>query len=125
MNQSFASSFLGTLSAGWKSFTGMIRRWIFRSDTSLQNRPYAYLRQIRSQSASTIPRDSNVTLGFSRLDIAAAKVLVRRLVENGHRKGPTDLMVLPAHVVEQWLTDEAVRYLQEQKSVRQRPIAEI
>lgn len=55
----------------------------------------------------------------------SAKVLVKRLVQSGYRKGPSDLLVLPDHALEQWYTDEAVRYLQERKQERSKPVAEL
>lgn len=56
--------------------------------------------------------------GFSRLNIAAARVLVKRLVRSGLRKGPTNYLLLSDHVLEQWYSDEAVRYLHEQATNR-------
>ena len=118
-------SFLGTLSGLWKSASGMIRRYVFRKPTHSPTRPYEFLRQMRSQSSSSTPRDEGVSLGFSRQEIAAAKVVVKRLVGSQMRKGPTDLLLLPRHHVEQWFNDEAVRYLQEQKAKRSQPVAVI
>lgn len=66
-----------------------------------------------------------VDLGWPLQDIMAAKVMVKRLVGAGYRKGPPDMMILPAHVVEDWFTEDAVRYLKEQKAARSKPVAEI
>ena len=79
---------------------------------------------MRSQSAS-LTRSEEVSLGFSRQDIAAAKVVVKRLVGSQMRKGPTDMLLLPRHHVEQWFNDEAIRYLKEQKAKRSAPVAVI
>lgn len=55
----------------------------------------------------------------------AAKVMVKLLVKSGVRKGPSDLLVLPDHLIEEWYNDDAVRYLQEQKERRSKPVAEL
>lgn len=67
----------------------------------------------------------DVALGFSLEDVMAAKVVVKRLVQNGLRKAPSDLLVLPDRVLEEWYNQDAVRYLQEQKAKRQQPVATI
>lgn len=64
-------------------------------------------------------------MSFPYQDIMAAKVMVKRLVGAGMRKGPNDLLVIPNAVADQWYTDEAVRYLQEQKEKRSKPVAVI
>lgn len=69
--------------------------------------------------------DVSERMGWPLADIMAAKVLVKRLVQSGMRKGPTDLLVLPDHLIEEWYNAEAVRYLQEQKEKRSKPIAVI
>lgn len=64
-------------------------------------------------------------MGWPLLDIMTAKVLVKRLVQSGMRKGPSELLVLSDHALEEWYTDDAVRYLQEQKEKRSKPVAEL
>lgn len=100
----------------WKLFTGTTLRLLFRKDTTLRSRHYTYRSGTVSRSASSTP---GVEASFPRLDIAAAKVLVKHQVKHGLRKAPTDLLVLPAHALEDWYDKEAIRYLQEQKAVRQ------
>ena len=56
--------------------------------------------------------------GFSRLDIAAARVFVKRLIQSGQRKGPPDFLILSDSVIEKWYDDEAVRYLHEKAQER-------
>lgn len=51
--------------------------------------------------------------GFSRLDIAVARILVKRLVRSGHRKGPSDYLILMDSELERWWDEEAVAYLHE------------
>lgn len=51
--------------------------------------------------------------GFHRWDIAAAKVLVKRLVQCGLRKGPCDLLLLSDSALNEWYNEEAVAYLHE------------
>jgi len=63
--------------------------------------------------------------GFSRLDVAAARVLVKRLVEAKLRRGPPDFLILSDHVLAEWYSDEAVAYLHERAQERQRPPTEI
>lgn len=56
--------------------------------------------------------------GFARLDIAAARVLVKRLVKSGLRKGPSEMLILTDTALEQWYSEEAVAYLHEQAEKR-------
>ena len=58
------------------------------------------------------------------LDIAAAKVLVKVLVASGQRPASKNLLVLPEHALEEWYTQEAVRYLQERKAAKQSQLPE-
>lgn len=51
--------------------------------------------------------------GFHRLDIAAARVLVKRLVRSGLRKGPSDMLLISDSALEQWYDEDAVAYLHE------------
>lgn len=74
-------------------------------------------------SISSTPDD--VKAQFPLMDVMAAKVLVKRLVQSGMRKGPSELLTLPDYLLEQWYTDEAYRYLQEQKAARSKPVAVI
>jgi hypothetical protein len=68
----------------------------------------------------------NVSLGFSELDIAAAQVVVKRLVANQWRKGPSDLLVVEPSALIQWWREDAIAWLREQKAERQgRVVAEI
>lgn len=75
-----------------------------------------------SMSLSSTP---SVKLGFSELDIAVAKVVVKRLVANGHRKGPSELLVLEPWQLETWWREDAIAFLQEQKAERQKVVAVI
>ena len=52
--------------------------------------------------------------GFTRLDIATARVLVKRLVRSGLRKGPSEYLLLSDSVIEAWYDAEAITYLHEQ-----------
>ena len=75
---------------------------------------------------STLPSSTpSVTLGFSELDIAIARMVVRKLVENGYRKGPSELLVLEPWQLESWWTEDAIAWLREQKEKRQRAVIEI
>lgn len=56
--------------------------------------------------------------GFSRLDVAAARVLVKRLVRSGLRKGPSDLLLLTDSALDAWYDEDAVAYLHEQAQAR-------
>jgi hypothetical protein len=47
------------------------------------------------------------------------------LVRRGLRKGPSDLLVLPDYILEQWYDEDALRYLRENKERQQAPVAEI
>lgn len=111
----------------WRSFTGSIRRRLGLRSSASPIRPYEFLKRTRSQSTSSTPsgQDDALKADFPYQDIRAAKVLVKRLVGAGVRKGPTDLLVIPNAVAEQWYTDEAVRYLKEQKEKRSQPVAVI
>ena len=55
----------------------------------------------------------------------AAKVFVKRLVQSGVRKGPSELLVLTDHALEQWYNEETVRYLEERRAAKAVPIAVI
>jgi hypothetical protein len=95
----------------------MILRLLFRKGTSSPSRHYSFREDRKSQSASST--QEGVAAEFPRLDVAVARVVVRRLVKYGLRKPPGNLLILPDHVYEDWLDQEAVRYLQEQKALRQ------
>ena len=56
--------------------------------------------------------------GFTRLEIASARVLIKRLVRSGLRKGPSDLLILSDHTLEQWYDEDAVKYLHERYAAR-------
>ena len=60
----------------------------------------------------------DVSVGFSRLEIATARVLVKRLVRSGLRKGPSDFLLLSDSALEQWFDEDAVAYLQERYDER-------
>lgn len=45
-------------------------------------------------------------------------MLVKRLVRSGLRKGPTEMLILTDTALEEWYSEEAVRYLHEQASKR-------
>ena len=66
-------------------------------------------------STSTVPGLS----GMSRLDLAIARMVVKKQVRAGFRKGPSDYLVLPDSEIEHWLDEEAVRYLEENLKGRQ------
>lgn len=82
-----------------------------------------------SQSSSGTPNADEqavaARMGWPLTQIMSAKVLVKRLVQSGFRKGPSDLLVLSDQALEQWYTDEAVRYLQERKEAHYQPVAEL
>ena len=71
--------------------------------------------QISSPSISTTPSES----GFSRLDVAVARVMVKRLVQGQFRKGPSDMLILSDNALEEWYDAEALRYLEENLKKRQ------
>src|SRR3990167_11416442 len=70
---------------------------------------------IRSASISSTPSG----IGFSRLDVATARVMVKRLVESRMRPGPSELMTMSDWELELWLDQEALRYLEENLKKRQ------
>ena len=74
-------------------------------------------------STSSIPDELKAE--WPLIQVMSAKVLVKRLVQSGMRKGPSELLTLPDYLLEQWYTDEAYRYLQEQKEKRSKPVAVI
>jgi len=47
-----------------------------------------------------------------------AKIVVRELIRRGARTGPSDLLMLPDHIIEQRYEEEARRFLQENKARR-------
>jgi len=116
MSRLSESSTLAGLSAVWKLYIGMILRSVFRRGTTSPTRHFEFRTPTGSRSASSTP---DVVAEFPRLDIAVAKVAVRHLIKVGLYKAPSDLLVLPDHVYDEWLDREAVRYLQEQKAIRQ------
>ena len=63
--------------------------------------------------------------GFTRLEIASARVLIKRLVRSGLRKGPSDMLILSDTALEQWYDGEAVSYLHERYSERRPATLEI
>lgn len=72
-----------------------------------------------TESQFTSGAERNISLGFPFADILAAKAVVRRLVKMGERKPPNELLIISDSYYEQWLMDEAVKWLQEQKALRQ------
>lgn len=56
--------------------------------------------------------------GFSRLDVAVARVLIKRLIRSGLRKGPSDMLLLSDSALESWYDDDAVSYLHETAAKR-------
>lgn len=102
----------------WKSATGMIQRLRSPRATLSPSRHYSYRSGIASRSVSTT-QDEGLKADFPALDKAAALVIVKHLVKTGQRKASENLLVLPAHALEDWYEREAVRYLQEQKAARQ------
>lgn len=56
--------------------------------------------------------------GFSRLEVATARVVVKRLVQAQMRKGPNNYLLLLNHEVEELWDREAVQYLKEQYAAR-------
>ena len=83
------------------------------SETSLLSSAPAHERR-SAHSSSTVAGSA----GFHRTDIAAARVLVKRLVRSGLRKGPSDYLILSDTALEQWWDEEAVAYLHEQAQER-------
>lgn len=72
------------------------------------------------ETAKLRPLSSTVagSAGFTRLEIASARVLVKRLVRSGHRKGPSDYLLLSDSVLEKWWDEDAIAYLHEQYAAR-------
>lgn len=56
--------------------------------------------------------------GFSRLEVATARVVVKRLVQAGKRKGPSNYLLLLNHEVEALWDQYALDYLKEQAQAR-------
>lgn len=50
--------------------------------------------------------------------MAVARVMVKRLVEAGFRKGPSEYLVMPDTAKELWFDQEALIYLEENMKVR-------
>ena len=73
-------------------------------------------------SLSSIP---DAKLGFSELDIAVATVVVKRMIVNGTRKGPTNMLLVPPSALAEWYREDAISFLRDQKAWRQRVVAEI
>ena len=84
------------------------------SDTSLQLIPSVASMPTSSQSTSTTRSGT----GYNRLDIAVARVMVKRLVEAGFRKGPSEMVVMPDTAKEAWFDQEALIYLEENLKAR-------
>jgi hypothetical protein len=61
----------------------------------------------------------DVEVGFPRQDVLVAKVVVARLIKNGWRKGPSQLLLLSDSAYDSWLNEEAIAWLREQKQLRQ------
>lgn len=80
--------------------------------------------QPRSQHSSSTNAGS---AGFQRLDIAAARVLIKRLVRSGLRKGPSEFLLLSDSALDSWYDEEAIAYLHEQakKAADARGVIEI
>lgn len=73
-----------------------------------------------TQKRSAHSSSTNAGSGaFHRWDIAAAKVLVKRLVRSGLRKGPSDMLLLTDSALNEWYNEEAVAFLHEQYARRQ------
>ena len=51
--------------------------------------------------------------GFTRLEIASARIVIKRLIRSGLRRGPSDYLILEDHVLEKWFDEDAVAYLHE------------
>lgn len=47
-----------------------------------------------------------------------AKVVVRKLIQEGIRKGPSDLLLIENWMYDQWLEQDAVAFLKEQRERR-------
>lgn len=56
---------------------------------------------------------------MSRADIAVAKVVVKKMIRAGVRKGPSDLLLLSDAFLESWYEDDAKRYLEENLKAKQ------
>lgn len=76
-------------------------------------------------STSTTPKEPDVRVGFKESDLAVARIMVRRLVRAGYRKGPTDYLILTDSSLDQWFNEEAVRWLHEQGKTKQGGALEI
>ena len=75
------------------------------------------VQEVKTSSLSTSITPS--TNGFSRLDIAVARVAVKKMIKKGVRKGPSDYLLLFDSEVEKWFDEEAIRYLEENLKKRQ------
>ena len=80
---------------------------------------------ITPSTSTSSTRSDSVQVEFSRADIAVAKVMVKRLVRAGYRKGPSDYLLLSDTALEQWFDGEALAYLHENGKVRQGGVLEI
>jgi len=60
-----------------------------------------------------------VELSFPQWEVDIAKIVVRHLVATGKRQCISDLMMLSGPAMEEWFAQDAIRYLQEQKALRQ------
>lgn len=74
-------------------------------------------------STSTIQKELEV--GFREADLAVARIMVRRLVRSGLRKGPSDYLLLSDSALDQWFNEEAKAYLHEMGKQRQGGVLEI
>lgn len=56
---------------------------------------------------------NDIEVGYPEMDIQIAELAVRHAVASGTRSNPSDLFMLPHHVINQWFRDEAIRFLDE------------
>lgn len=75
-----------------------------------------------SQSTSSTP---SVQTDFPFTDLLIARMIVKKLVAKGLRKGPSELLVLSDLALEEWYTEEARQFLREQVAERRAVVAEI
>lgn len=65
------------------------------------------------------PSEEKVELGWPRQEVEIAKIVVRHLCMTGKRSCISDLLMLSESATDSWFEQEAIRYLQEQKTLRQ------
>lgn len=80
-----------------------------------------------ANSFRSLSSTSAGSAGFTRLEIASARVLIKRLVRSGLRKGPSEMLLMLDSALEQWYDEEAIVFLHERaaEAKAQRGVIEI